>query len=322
MAIELSGSKAFRHRIVLATMLGQTIRIVNIRNNEANPGIRDYEVDFFTINIRRTSVLYKPGIVTGGSFSYNCHLGRSLGYYIVPLLLILPFGKSATTITLKGTTNSNDDLSIDIIRSTTIPLLEKFVQLTANIVKSLQPIDLTDFGLIRSIRGVSYGTKISPQMSNRMGEACKGVLSRYLQDVYITSDHWKGNESGSSPGYGVTVTASSTTGCLISSELFGEGGDVPEDIGQKVACMLLKEVNTGGCVDVMHQPWMLILMTCCSEDVSKLRCGDLTLQAVECLRTIKEVTGVTFQVVWDESTKTSILSCVGIGYSNLSKKIH
>ncbi|BFU25809.1 18S rRNA biogenesis protein RCL1, putative [Entamoeba histolytica HM-1:IMSS-B] len=357
MAIELKGAKAFRYRIVLSTLLGQTIRITSIREQDSNPGIRDYEVDFLKlvsevtsgaqIDIGKdgTSILYKPGIVNGGNFQHTCNNGRSLGYYVVPLLLILPFGKGSTTITLNGITNGNDDLSIDLIRSTTIPLIQKFgieedmlnvkvikrgappvgdgeVVINSSIIKQLNPINLTEQGLVRSIRGVAYSTKTSPQMSNRMGEASKGILSQYLQDVYITTDHWKGKEAGTSPGYGVILTASTTNGNIISTELFGEAGNVPEDIGQKVACGLLREIETGGCIDSMHQPWLFILMTLCSEDVSKLRCGDLTAQAVECLRTIKALTGVTFQAQWDEKTKTSLLSCIGIGFCNLSRKIH
>ena len=357
MAIELQGSKAFRYRIVLSTLLGQTIRISQIRERDANPGIREYEVNFLKlisevtsgaqINIDKsgTTILYKPGIVNGGTYSFETHTGRSLGYYIVPLLLILPFGKTPTNITLKGITNGNDDLSVDVIRTTTIPLMYKFgieedmlnlkilkrgpaplgngeVMLTTSIVKNLNPINLTEQGLVRQIRGIAYSTKVTPQMSNRMGEACKGILSRYLQDVYISSDHWKGKEGGEMPGYGVILTASTTNGNLISTELFAEGGNVPEDLGQKVACSLLREIENGGCVDLMHQPWVLILMTLCSEDVSKLRCGDLTQQSVECLRTIKALTGVTFQAQWDEKSKTSLLSCMGIGFSNISRKLH
>ncbi|ELP85673.1 RNA 3' terminal phosphate cyclase, putative [Entamoeba invadens IP1] len=357
MAIEIEGSKSFRHRIVLSTLLGQTIRVTRIRENDMSPGLRDYETDFLKlisevtdgaeIDISKTGTmfLYRPGSVNGRSVTHACHHSRSLGYYIVPLLLILPFSKTSTEVHLTGVTNANDDLSVDIIRSTTIPLLTKFgipedsmnvkiikrgplpvgegeVVVTTVPVKEFHPIDLTELGLIRSVRGVAYSTKISPQMVNRMGEAAKLVLSDYLQDVYITTDHWKGKDAGKCPGYGVTLTASSINGSLISTELFGEAGDVPEDIGQKVACMLLKEVAEGGCVDVMHQSWALIMMVICSENVSKLRLGDLTQQTVECLRSIKELAGVMFQAKWDETNKTTILSCYGIGFVNMERKLH
>jgi hypothetical protein len=37
-------------------------------------------------------------------------------------------------------------------------------------------------------------------MSNRIVEAAKGVLLKFLPDVYITTDHSKGANSGKSPG--------------------------------------------------------------------------------------------------------------------------
>lgn len=52
-------------------------------------------------------------------------------------------------------------------------------------------------------------------MTNRMIEAAKGVLLKYLPDVFILSDHRKGPASGLSPGFGITLTAETTNGLHI-----------------------------------------------------------------------------------------------------------
>lgn len=49
-------------------------------------------------------------------------------------------------------------------------------------------------------------------MTNRMIEAAKGVLLKYIPDVFILTDHRKGPASGLSPGFGITLTAETING--------------------------------------------------------------------------------------------------------------
>ena len=77
MAIELEGSKAFRYRIVLSTLLGQTIRISHIRERDANPGIREYEVNFLKLISEVTNDIYKTSIKNGCSQFNDLHLYSS-----------------------------------------------------------------------------------------------------------------------------------------------------------------------------------------------------------------------------------------------------
>ena len=59
-----------------------------------------------------TSVLLKPGIISGGPVTHDCPLSRSVGYYLEPLLLLAPFAKKALFLTLRGITSNEDDLSV------------------------------------------------------------------------------------------------------------------------------------------------------------------------------------------------------------------
>jgi RNA 3'-terminal phosphate cyclase len=117
----------------------------------------------------------------------------------------------------------------------------------------------------------------------------------------------------SSPGWGMTLVAESTTGALWSSEVVasdallgrgadgsraggnGGGEDVTLDaIGRKAAMLLLEEVAAGGVVDSAHQSTLLLLMILCPEDVSRARIGPLTPYTVESLRLYEKMFGVRF----------------------------
>ena len=91
---------------------------------------------------------------------------------------------------------------------------------------------------------VRAGRQVSPQVPNRVVDAAKGLLNKVLPDVYVYTDHQKGASAGASPGYGVSLVAETTNGCLFGAEACGGPGQVPEDVGALAAKLLLAEVLT------------------------------------------------------------------------------
>lgn len=128
----------------------------------------------------------------------------------------------------------------------------------------------------------SYSTRVSPQFANRMVEAARSVLNRYIPDIYLFTDVYKGEESGKSPGYGLTLVSQSTTTvshsaeCLSSSPTASVKSQSPEDVALHAVRLLLEEISRGGCVDGKHQWLVMLLMVLGKEDVGKCLMGDLT----------------------------------------------
>lgn len=60
--------------------------------------------------------------------------------------------------------------------------------------------------------------QVSPQTANRMVDGARAVLNQLLADVYIFTDAMSGRDSGASPGYGITLVAETTSGCLLSAQ--------------------------------------------------------------------------------------------------------
>ena len=142
------------------------------------------------------------------------------------------------------------------------------------VLRTLKPIAAVDEGQIKRIRGIAYATRVSPQTANRMVDAARALLNKFIPDVFIYTDHYKGNESGKyagatrrnarraaalppahadpavrasrlrrSPGFGLSLVAESTTGVLIHTELYAKAGDTPEDIGRRAAKQLYLEIS-------------------------------------------------------------------------------
>lgn len=369
--VKLAGAQHFRQRLLLATLAGKTLRIDEIRARDSAPGLRDYEASFLRllekisngciveINETGTKLRYKPGMLVGGRrLVHECGTGRAIGYFLEPLIVLGLFGKKPLSISLRGITNDNNDPSVDTFRTTTLPLLRQFgvpvedlelkivmrgapplgggeVHLKVPIVHpSLRAVHWMDVGMVKRVRGVAYSTRVSPQMANRMVDSVRGVLNRLIPDVYVFTDHYSGQESGKSPGYGISLVAETTTGCLISAEgaathpkADGEetmekiGPVLPEDIGLQAVTQLLEEVKQGGVIDSTHQGLLFLLSALCPEDVSKVRVGKLSPYAIQTLRHIKEFLGVQFHIEPDPASGTILLTCVGSGYRNLLRKM-
>lgn len=360
--LKFKGSENFRQRLVFSTLSGRPIRIDDIRSADENPGLRDHEASLLRmiekitngciveINETGTSLRYKPGFIQGGSgLEHDCATSRALGYFLEPLILLALWGRRPLAAVLRGVTNDHADAGVDTWRTVTLPLLRQLTgsedgfELKVNrrgappggggeiflrlpIVKELPPISLIDEGMVRRIRGVAYSMRVSPQASNRMVDGARGVLNALLADVFIFTDHMSGSEAGMSPGYGITLVAETTSGCMLSAEASmkpdaGEGSVVPEDIGLNAAHCLLEEINRGGVVDGSHQGLVLTLCALGPEEMNEVRLGPLTPHAVRTLRHLKDFFGIQFNIKPERDSGTIFLSCIGIGHRNLNKKL-
>eukprot|EP00033_Pygsuia_biforma_P004164 GCRY01004570.1.p1 GENE.GCRY01004570.1~~GCRY01004570.1.p1 ORF type:complete len:358 (+),score=52.89 GCRY01004570.1:168-1241(+) len=351
---KFKGCAHFRQRLVLATLVGKAIKIDDIRSNDEHPGLRDFEASFLRlldkmtngakieINVTGTSVTYKPGVIIGGKISHECPPSRGMGYFLEGLAHLAPFGKKALSAKLTGVTNESQDISVDLFRTVTVKLMEHFgldeglglkivkrgappngggeVLFYCPIVKQLKAVQFMDVGKMKRIRGVAYSTRVSPQIANRIVDAARGPLNKLLPDVYIYTDHYKGPESGLSPGFALSLVAESTSGVLISAEVTGGAGILPEDLGKQAAKQICQEISYGGCIDNYHQSLICVLMALTPEDVSKIRVGRLNEFTIGTLRLLRDLLGITFKITTDVEDNSAVLTCVGIGYRNMNRE--
>lgn len=261
--IKLDGSQQFRQRILLSTLSGKAMQIDNIRADDQNPGLRDFEASLLRliekvtngckieINETGTRLRYRPGFVHGGTeLEHDCGKSRGIGYFLEPLCLLALFGKYPLSIKLYGITNDDLDVGVDMWRTVTLPLLRQIVgsegvqgSFELKIIKrgsapggggeiflqvpmvkrKLPPISMLEEGLVKRVRGIAFATKVSPQTTNRVVDGARGVLNNLLPDVYIFTDHMSGQQAGESPGYGVLLVAETNAGRMLGTEVVMTG---------------------------------------------------------------------------------------------------
>ncbi|XP_030753751.1 probable RNA 3'-terminal phosphate cyclase-like protein [Sitophilus oryzae] len=309
------------------------------------------------LNEAGTSLYFQPGLLHGGKIEHSCSVQRGIGYYLEALIMLGFFCKQPLHAVLQGVTSNNIDPSVDLIKSSMLQVQRKFIfddeGLDLKICKrgmlpmgggevifkcpirtKLKPVQLLDSGMVKRIRGTAYALRVSPAMANRMVEKAKGVLLNFIPDIYISTDQCKGKNAGKSPGFGVHIYAETTTGNIYSSEQVsnvvsnGEEPSIPEDLGIAAAQRLLYEIYLGGITDSSCQALAVLYIALGQKDVSKIVIGPLTDYTIGFLRNLREFFGITFKIEHFENDddregtggRKVLLTCVGIGYSNISKR--
>uniref|UniRef100_A0A915DRN7 RNA 3'-terminal phosphate cyclase-like protein n=1 Tax=Ditylenchus dipsaci TaxID=166011 RepID=A0A915DRN7_9BILA len=346
--LKFEGCNFIRQRLTFSMLSGRAVTINNIRPLDDDPGIKDHEVKLLSIfekisngtkiiiNRTGTQLKFEPGLIQGGELEVDCGLQRCISYFLEPLVILAPFCKAPLKVTLKGVTNAPNELSVDAIRATWLPVFNKFVLndelLSIKInARGFLPdggglVQREKPGKICKIRGLAYVCKVSPSFASRMIESAKKAMHGYLADVYITVDQRKGLQGGLSPGFGIFLTAETTEGVFYHA-----------------AENLLNEIYRGGSLDCSAQLLATTFMTLCEKDVSRFLFGPLSLYTVHGLRHLKTFFEQTFKIdeLWKlkelkeskqdpekknvlnelrlGSEQKALLTCSGVGYFNINK---
>ncbi|KAG0139667.1 hypothetical protein CROQUDRAFT_666157 [Cronartium quercuum f. sp. fusiforme G11] len=376
--IRFKGHLHFTYRLVLSLLSHRPVRIDDIRPDHQEPGLIEAEVSFLRllekltngttveISYTGTAVFFVPGTLTGGQITHQTPLSSSVGYFLTPILALAPFCKFDLILTLKGITTAEDELSADILRVSGLPTLGMWLgedagKLELKIskrglapdgggeccfkcpsVKSIKAgINFTESGKISKIRGIAHSVRVSPQLSNRLVAAARSVLNRYIPDIYIYTDVYRGADSGKSPGYALSLLSTSTTTALHSAEAMSYPASTPEDVAVLACRRLLQQLRRGGCVDEGFE-WLVVLFLLLSNqtDVGRVKIGGpMSEGMVVWFRDLKDVFGVQFKIkqvpqTWgleeqDEESDSKetklvlsdeyIVSVVGLGWINTAK---
>ncbi|KAL9053031.1 MAG: hypothetical protein Q9162_005019 [Coniocarpon cinnabarinum] len=157
--LRLTGHNHLPTRLLLSTLTGRSIRISDIRpSSTTNPGLKPHEVSLIRLldtitngaviefSMTGTTLLYKPGLITGSAAGYNTSTAggvvthsipadcaaRGLSYWLLPLCILAPFSKNAINVLFTGpgvVTSAHPesgDPSVDTVRTAILPLFRHF----------------------------------------------------------------------------------------------------------------------------------------------------------------------------------------------------
>lgn len=360
--VVLQTHRDFRLRLILATLSHTSIKIEKIRSDDLNPGLTDYEISFLRllealtngsiieISYTGTSLIYKPGLIVGGNLTFQCHESKAIGYYLEYILLLGPFAKKKFSIVFKGIDEESSSCSLEGVKWGLLPIMEKFGVLDVELhilkrgaapkggaevhlmINQLLQTPLTLHALeipkYSAIRGVCYSTRVSPSIVNRLVESCRVVFQNTGIKTDIIADAWRGENSGKSPSWGLTLVLElKKSGYRIFNYELGQSSDVPEDIGKKCALELFYELSRSGIVGKNQLKFALSFMLLGKEHIGRMiinkeQIDDLLIYFLRDVKKIMNGSEVHFKEnEYDNDKNYLIMMVKGIGITNSNKKI-
>jgi RNA 3'-terminal phosphate cyclase-like protein len=328
--MKLQGSENLRIRLILSILSSKPVSIINIRSQDENPGLRDYEISMVRFLVSMcdgvsvkfdqtgTALKFKPGMLMGGEINHTVPNSRSVVYILETASILAPFCKNPLKLRLKGVTHNDLEISTDIFKSVTIPFLKKIfpvnspsldivnksgeVYFSCPVVEYIQPVVMKEsLGLVKRVRGVCWSAGVSTQFNQKIIETVRRELNPCLQDIWIFADNLKGLLKDV-PSVGLSLVAETEYGGFIGAsgmKQLDENVDVVlEEMAENVSLRLLWEIDNAGCVDSCHQ-WMLAMFMAVSGDfkVSKaIFGGQLVDYTISVLQEIRNFLGVKFRV--------------------------
>jgi RNA 3'-terminal phosphate cyclase-like protein len=259
------------------------------------------------------------------------------------------------------------DISADTVRTAILPLYKSFgiersielrilkrscapqaskgaggeVQLVFNHqVRLPKTLHLLNPGRVKKIRGVAYSVEVPKTNNERMIHEARGILNKFVPDTYIfadaapapliaTSAHKGAPKVKAAVGFGISLVAESSTGCLYSADVCSppEGGVPADEIGRQAAYQLLEKISQAGCVESVAAPTMLMLMAMGSEDVGRVALGRDVLASEEVIMLARDSkafggSGWGFREQSGENERGEVVvSVVGRGVGNVGRKV-
>jgi RNA 3'-terminal phosphate cyclase (ATP) len=279
---ERSGSGTIvRLSVALCTILGDDLRLVNIRAKRDKRGLRPQHqqvvaacADMCGGEVERAEVgssemVYRPGRrIKGGAYEWDIGTAGSTTMLAMSLLMVGCFADKPSVFTLKGGLFQDFAPSAHYMRGVLLPLLRRMgvdaeitvrrpgyvpegngvLEVRLKPAKAgLRPLVLTERGKVTSVRGIALSSHLAEQeVSDRMAEECSTRLEEAGYDAEIDAVY---EASASQKGADLSVWAETDSGAIIGADMAGKLGRRSEEIGRYVAGSIRDDLKTGATVD-------------------------------------------------------------------------
>jgi RNA 3'-terminal phosphate cyclase (ATP) len=269
-----------RHSVALASLLGEEIRIENIRAGRDKPGLRAQHLKVLqacqemchgvvkNASVGSKEITYTPGEkFNGGEYNWDIGTAGSTTMMAQTLLPMACFAAKPSKFRLEGglfqdfapsayhmkfvllpfLEQMGVRVEFDIIRPGYVPRGGGIIEVGVEPVGKLKPLNLSEQEEISGIKGIALSSHLKEKkVSQRMADECQRVLNShgYKTEIEIIED-----ESSLQEGAALAIYAETSSGKRIGSDRAGRLGRSSESIGRYVADRFIEDVNTGASVD-------------------------------------------------------------------------
>ncbi len=287
------GGQILRTAISLSTLTKKPIKLINIRANRPNPGIKPQH--YVSINslkklcnaetqgleIGSSTLTYKPNEFIGGDYKFDIGTAGSITLAFQAIILASLKTDKPICIKLRGGTNVKWSPSWDYFKHVFLHILKRTgLTINTNLIKrgyypkgggeaeitihpcnKIKPIILDNPQNYTEIKGIINISNLPEHIISRLKHA---VIKTLLQNNYKTSIEVEKSESLSA-GIGLTIWAEKND-TVLGSTMLGERGVPSEEIGKIATMNLLNEIKSQSTIDIYSFDQVLPYMALAKEN--------------------------------------------------------
>ncbi|KAI5192547.1 RNA 3'-terminal phosphate cyclase-like protein [Nematocida minor] len=297
---------------------------------------------------------YTPGTIQGGAISFQC-IHNTVPDLIANILPMLAFCRIPVRLSIKGTTNAKDSLSIDMIRAVYCKILSQFgvvseikinrraihpshdgdVLLIAETANSLNPIVCDKREELKRIIGINYSARINSDVLHRITNVARDKLKPITPSVKIYNDIGNSKTSAETPGFGSILLAFGNNS-IYEAECTIDGSDSLIDVPaeKRMTNLLrnfLKNIRTSGSYSHTIQHFVFVLLALTTVDGSAVIIRKISKKDKEVLFLLEEILKYTYTIEPYVKTENDIesglsdelllIKSCGVGYTNIHKPV-
>ncbi len=273
-----AGGQILRTAIGLSALLLKPVRIINIRKNRSNPGLKAQHLtgvqvageftnaEIKGLELHSTEIEFIPKSHNIKSRKVDIGTAGSIGLLLQTLTPLLIFADKEVTLDIIGGTAGLGSPTIQYMQHVTFPVLNKLgvplpdieiiregfypkgqgeVKITFHPVEKLNSVKLLERGEIKSIQGVSVVGSLPDDIATRQANNAKKTL---VEHGYPDARIEKKVVDTASPGTSITLW-SECENSILGSDTTGKLGKPAGKVGEECAQELIKSLESNAALD-------------------------------------------------------------------------
>ncbi|MEM0482081.1 MAG: RNA 3'-terminal phosphate cyclase [Nitrososphaerota archaeon] len=340
------GGQVLRYAVSTCALLGEELRIYNIRAKRRPPGLRPQHITAIRavaevcggsvegLKVGSSSIVFRPSKPRAGRYFFDTGTAGSVSLVLQSLLPVLCFADGPCEVELRGGTNNPLAPPVDYIQEVLISALRKMgvnaeitlvrrgfyprgqgvVRVKTDPVKRLKPIEAVDAEL-KELEVYAYSCNLPDHIVRRMAGAAESLLRRAgYRDIVVRTESLgpQDPKNAVDPGTGVFIFARLSNGLTMGFDSIGEKGIPAEEVARRAVDDALSQLSTGAPID-KHLADQLIIWMALADGESKIRASAMTSHASTGVEVVGSLTGAGFEV--REGAQGVEIICRGIGFS-------
>jgi len=320
------GGQLLRYSVALAAIMGEEVKVINIRAKRSNPGLRPQHLNAIKtiaslvgaevegLRIGSTQITFRPKRrPRGGQYKVDIGTAGSISLLLQATLPVLVAADSPVELTVRGGTTVKWSPPVPYMQHVLLPLLKKFgVKAEIDLIRrgfypegggivkvrvkpgKLRPISISPYKEIKSIRGISYVGNLPRHIAVRQASSARSVLEkrgygRYIEEIVIDD-----KTPAASRGTGIVVWAETDQG-VAGGDSLGERGKRAEVVGREAGEKLADVLDVKASTDD-HALDNLVIYMALTSGTSEVYAPRMTSHAETALWLCKKITGASYEV--------------------------